>query len=166
MPLSRACLPLCAALVLALAASQAAAHAYQLGALKIGHPWTRPTPPSAATAAGFLTVTNTGSAPDRFLGGESPEAAAVEIHQMSMTNQIMRMRKIEGGLVIAPGATLTLSPDGYHLMMIGPKHPFKLGDRIPATLRFAHAGEVKVEFVVQTQPPAYAQPMAAMSGMH
>jgi copper(I)-binding protein len=153
-----------AAAALMLVATQAGAHAYQLGPLKIGHPWTRPTPPSAPTAAGFLTVTNTGSAPDRFLGGSSPLVDHIEIHLMTMTDGVMRMRPVMGGLVIAPGATVTLSPMSYHLMMFGPKQPFKLGDRIPATLRFEHAGEIKVEFVVQAQPPADA-PMGGMPGM-
>ena len=52
-----------ALLALALAATVPAvteAHEYALGALKIGHPWSRPTPNGAPTAAGFLTLTNTG----------------------------------------------------------------------------------------------------------
>ena len=155
---------LAAAAVLA-APVAASAHGYSLGALKIGHPWSRPTPPSAPTAAGYLSVTNTGKTADRLLGGASPLADKVEVHEMSMTGGIMRMRPVEGGLAIAPGQTVTLEPGGYHLMLIGPKRAFKLGDHIPATLRFEHAGEIKVEFYVETAPAPEAKGMADMPGM-
>lgn len=132
----------------------AAGHGYSLGALKIGHPWARPTPNGAPTAAGFLTVTNTGAQPDRLLGGSSPMTGPIQVHQMSMDGGVMRMRQLTDGLTIPPGATVKLEPGGYHLMLIGPKTTFKVGDHIPATLRFAKAGAIKVEFYVQTAAPA------------
>jgi hypothetical protein len=136
------------------------AHGYVLGALKIGHPWARPTPPGAPTAAGYLTITNTGAAPDRLLGGSSAMAAGMELHQMSMAGGVMRMRLLTDGLTIPPGATVRLEPGGYHLMMVGPKTMFKIGDHIPATLNFARAGAIKVEFYVQASPPPAKDHMA------
>jgi copper(I)-binding protein len=144
-------LALCALALCAVAAT-ASAHSYRLGALKIDHPWARPTPPGAPTGAGYFSVTNTGATPDRLLAVASPAAQAVQIHQMSMTGGIMRMREVAGGLDIAPGQTLALTPGGYHLMFVGLKTPFTLGAHIPATLTFAHAGKVAVEFYVQQQP--------------
>ncbi len=140
-------------ILLSVAAAPVAAHEYTVGALKIGHPWSPPTPTGAPTAAGYLTVTNTGTKPDRLLGGVSPMAAKIEIHSMSMAGGIMRMRDVSGGLAIQPGQTVKFDPSDYHLMLIAPKQPFKVGDHIPATLRFAAAGEVKVEFYVQAQAP-------------
>jgi copper(I)-binding protein len=140
-------------LALSLFSTSALAHGYTLGTLQIGHPWIRPTPLGAPTAAGYLTVTNTGATPDRFLDGSAPDAAKIEIHGMSMAGGIMRMRPVAGGLALPPGQTIKLAPGGFHLMIIGPKHAFKIGDHIPAMLRFQHAGEVKVEFYVQADPP-------------
>ncbi len=139
------------AMGIASACGRAAAH--DAGDVRIGHPWVRATPNAAPTAAGYLTVTNTGRTADRLLGGTTPDAKAIEPHAMSMAGGIMRMRLAPAGFEIAPGATLTLSPMGNHLMLIGPIRRFKPGDRIPATLRFAHAGAVKLEFVVQTDVP-------------
>jgi copper(I)-binding protein len=140
----------------------ATAHAYDLGSLHIGHPWTRPTPNGAPTAAGYLAITNHGRTADRLLGGSSAAAGAIEPHTMSMSGGMMRMRPLPGGYEIAPGATLTLEPMGDHLMFTGLKRPFKLGERIPATLRFAHAGAVEVEFVVQEEAPASGEAMQHM----
>ena len=140
------------------------AHDYGFGALKIEHPWSRPNPPGAPTAAGYLTITNTGRHADVLLGGSSPKADKIEVHQMTMAGGIMRMRPVPGGLPIPPGQTVTLAPDGYHLMLIGPKRPFKVGDHIPATLHFQRAGAVNVEFNVQATAPGSDQPMSM--GMH
>jgi copper(I)-binding protein len=129
------------------------AHDYTLGALKIGNPWSLPVPAGAPTAAGYLTVTNTGKTPDRLIGADGPEVDHVEIHEMTMDGAVMRMRPVSGGVVLPPGRTVTLAPGGYHLMLIGPKRGFKVGEHIAGTLRFEHAGTVKVEFEVQTAPP-------------
>ena len=145
------------------APAAALAHSYDAGALHIGHPWVKAPPNAAPAAAGYLTVTNHGKTADRLLGAASPEAKAVEPHSMSMAGGVMRMRALPDGWEIAPGATLTLGPGGDHLMLIGPKKPFKTGDHIPATLRFAHAGTVKVDFVVQAEAPAGDMP--GMKGM-
>jgi copper(I)-binding protein len=158
-------LPLGLAAALLLTSLPAGAHAYDLGRLHIGQPWARPTPNAAPTAAGYLTVTNHGTTADRLLGGTSTAVGAIEPHSMSMNGGIMRMRRLPDGFEIAPGSTLTLAPGGDHLMLVGPKRPFKLGDHIPATLRFAHAGQVKVDFVVQADAAGAAQAMPGMD-MH
>jgi hypothetical protein len=149
---------LLATAVLALSAP-ALAHDYSVGALKIGHPWARPTPTGAIAGAGYLTITNTGKAPDRLLGGTTPVSDKLEVHEMSMTGGVMRMRPVEGGLTIAPGQTVELKPGGYHIMFIGLKKPFKLGDHLTATLKFEKAGPLRVDFYVQT-PEQAGKPMA------
>jgi copper(I)-binding protein len=164
MPKSALTLFASAAVALMFTVTQAGAHSYQAGALKVDHPWVRPTSPGAPTAAGYLTITNTGKVPDKLLGGASPLANQVEVHQMTMTGTVMRMRPVIGGLDLPAGRTVTLAPGGYHLMLIGPKHAFKLGEHIPATLKFEHAGDVKVDFVVQDAPGA-GQSMQGMPGM-
>ncbi len=108
----------------------------------------RPPPPGAPTAAGYATISNSSRFPDRLLGGATPAAARFEIHQMSMAGGVMRMRPIAGGLPIGPGQTLRLSDGGYHFMLIGPRRPFRRGDRVPAILNFARVGRAPVTFVV------------------
>lgn len=117
--------------------------------LEVVRAWSRATPNAAPTAVGYLTVTNHGRTADRLLGGETPMAAAIEPHSMSMAGGIMRMRRLPRGFEIRPGATLFLGPGSDHLMFIGPKRPFTAGLRIPAVLRFAHAGAVNVVFTVE-----------------
>ena len=157
-------IPLTAVLAVTLLSPHpASARDYEVGTLHIGDPWIRATPNAAPTAAGYLTVTNRGRTADRLLGGTSPLAEAIEPHTMSMNGGVMRMRLASGGFEIAPGATLTLAPGGNHLMLIGPRRLLKPGERVPATLRFARAGAVTLEFAVRTGAAAASPGMAGMS---
>jgi len=136
--------------VLILAWSGAAlAHSYKLGSLEIGHPWARATPPTAPTGGGFLTITNKGTAADRLVSASSPAAASVQVHEMKMEGNVMRMRELANGLEIAPGATVTLAPGGLHMMMMGLKAPLKQGEKVPLTLVFEKAGTIDVEIAVE-----------------
>jgi hypothetical protein len=125
------------------------AHDYTLGALKLGQPWARATAPSAPAGGGFLTVTNTGSTPDRLVSARSPAAGMVQIHEMKMEGNVMRMRELEHGLEIPAGGTVTLAPGGLHLMMMNLKEPLRQGTRVPVTLVFEKAGSIDVELDVE-----------------
>ena len=122
----------------------AKAHDYTVGELSIDHPWTRATPPQARAGGAYMMIMNTGSAEDRLVGGTSPVAERVEIHEMSVENDIMRMREIEGGLAIPAGASVELKPGGYHVMLMGLKETLEEGQEIPLTLEFKEAGTVDV----------------------
>ena len=109
--------------------------------------WTRATPPGAKIAAGYLVVRNAGAA-DHLVSVSSPAAERVETHVTVTEGGIARMREVKGYDVPANGA-LELKAGGSHLMFVNIKGPFKEGTRIPATLRFQRAGEIKVEFAVR-----------------
>lgn len=118
--------------------------------LVVENAWTRATAPKAPVAGGFLTVRNDAARADRLLSATSPDAERVEIHEMSMNDGVMRMRKLDDGLDIPANASTPLKPGGYHLMFIGPKRPFVLGETVVATLRFERAGSREVRFEVRT----------------
>jgi protein SCO1/2 len=134
-----------AALVLAV---PAAARDTRVGDLRPTGAWSRPTPPSAPAGAGYVTNTITGTRPDRLLSGSSAALARVEVHQMKLTDDIMRMRPMADGIVIPPGQSIALAPGGYHMMLIGPRQSFVTGNSVPVTLRFARVGAARVLFAV------------------
>lgn len=137
-----ACLP-------AVTVFPAAADDVTAGDLRIGRPWTRAVGERAPTAAGYMAIRNTGSTPDRLLGAESPRATRIELHEMSVTDGVMRMRPLPDGIALPSGDEIRLAPGGLHLMIIGPQGGFVQGTTIPATLIFARAGRVQVELAVQ-----------------
>lgn len=139
-----------AALAFSLVGFSALANDYTSGPLKLEQPWTRATPAGAKIAGGYLVVTNTGSAPDRLLGGSSEVSGKVEIHEMAVKDGVMTMRGLPDGLVIKPGEKTELKPGSYHLMLMDLKRQLKEGESIKATLNFEKAGAVAVEFTVQS----------------
>jgi copper(I)-binding protein len=137
-----------ASLLALFAASGAFAESYKLGPLQIDQPWARATPPSAPAGGGFLKITNTGAAPDRLISASSPAADMVQVHEMKMDGNIMRMRELEKGIEIPPGATVELRPGGFHIMFMGLKAPFAKDAKVPLTLVFEKAGSIDVELQV------------------
>jgi copper(I)-binding protein len=137
------------ALLLALFATGAQAHDYQIGPIAIDHPWTRATPKNAPVAGGYLKITNTGTTPDRLVGGSAEVAKRFQVHQMKMDGGVMTMRELKDGLEIPPGATVELKPSSYHIMMMDLSRPLSKGEKVKGSLTFEKAGKVDVEFAVE-----------------
>jgi periplasmic copper chaperone A len=142
-------LGLLTASALALCSSAGAAKDYKIGALEIKNPWISMTPKGAPVAGGYVTIINSGTAPDRLIGGSSPLASRFEIHRMTMDQGVMRMRPVTGGLEIKPGETVELKPGSLHLMFVGLKQPVERGRNIKGTLVFEKAGSVEIEYSVE-----------------
>ncbi len=137
---------LSAATALFAAALPAAAHEYRVGDLEIVHPWTRATPPAAKAGGGFLVIKNEGDTPDRLIAATVTVAGHAEIHEMSVTDGVMKMRELPDGLEIPAHGEIALKPGSYHLMFIDLKEPIKAGESFPGTLTFEKAGKVEVKF--------------------
>lgn len=116
------------------------------GSIRISGTWTRATPAGAHVAGGFLTITNTGTQPDRLIGGTLAIAGKVEIHEMSMSGGVMKMAPLEQGLEIKPGETVALKPGSYHIMFIDLKSAVKEGDKLDGTLVFQRAGTITLTY--------------------
>ncbi|MEP9355257.1 copper chaperone PCu(A)C [Xanthobacter sp. KR7-65] len=136
--------------LLLLSAQRLLAHEYKVGDLLIDHPWARATPLGADVAAGYMVIQNAGAAPDRLVSASAPFATRVELHEMTVTNGVMRMQPLKEGLPIPPGDALVLKPASFHLMFFGLKQPLKEGMMVDATLTFAKAGKVPVQFQVES----------------
>jgi copper(I)-binding protein len=125
-----------------------AAQSFKLGPLVIEAPWARATPGGARVAGGFMKITNTGKLADRLIGGTLPVAGGVEVHEMSVSGTVMKMRRLADGLEIKPGQSVELKPGGHHLMFMELRSGLKAGETIKGTLVFLRAGTVEVEYRV------------------
>lgn len=95
------------------------------------------TPPNARSAGGFLSIHNYSSEPNRLVSASSPVSERVELHTMTMEDDIMRMRELEDGIELPGETQVDLERGGLHIMFIGLEDPFVEGDEIPVTLTFA-----------------------------
>ncbi|MBR0829398.1 copper chaperone PCu(A)C [Bradyrhizobium manausense] len=137
------------ALFAAALAAPATAQEIKAGDLVITQAWSRATPGGAKIGGAYLTIENKGSAPDKLVGGSADIAGKVEVHEMAVTDGVMKMRALDKGLAIEPGKTVKLAPGGYHLMLFELKSPLKQGDKVPVTLQFEKAGKVQVSLDIQ-----------------
>jgi len=115
--------------------------------VKVEGPWARATPPGTKIGAAYMKITSGGTA-DRLVGASSPAAAKVELHVTEKKGDVMRMREVKAYDIPAKGG-FELAPGGAHLMLVDLKAPLKEGAKVPITLRFEKAGEVKVELQVR-----------------
>ena len=146
---------LLAGTTLALATLAAAAHSFKLGEITIGHPYARTTAPGQSTGGAYLRFENRGPS-DRLVAAQADIAKRVELHDMKMDGDVMRMRQLDA-IDVPPNKAVVLKPGGLHLMLVGLKAPLKQGDKFPLTLKFEKAGEVTV--VVNVEPASSAEPM-------
>jgi copper(I)-binding protein len=138
---------------------------YNVGTIHISEPWARATPKGASSGAAYMTITNSGTAPNHVNCVSSNISAQCQIHTMMMDNGVMKMRPLEGGVEIKPGETVTLKPSGLHLMLMDLKRALKQGDAVEATLQFDKAGTVKVTFPVAAIGATAPGSAAGGSGM-
>ena len=110
--------------------------------------WARPVPAAGGNGAVFMRLVNAGGEPDQLVGGQSPVAGSVEVHQTKMEEGVMKMEHIPG-LEVPPKDEVLLEPGGYHVMLIDVSGPLEVGDSLPITLRFEKSGEMKLDVEVR-----------------
>ncbi|MBU3628632.1 copper chaperone PCu(A)C [Polynucleobacter sp. AP-Reno-20A-A9] len=115
-------------------------------AIKIEDAYTRATVPGQQVAGGFMKIENKGAA-DQLISASSPVAGEVQIHEMAMEGNVMKMRQVKD-IAVPAGGAVELKPGGLHLMFLNIKAPLAAGETIPVKLRFAKAGDVEVKMPV------------------
>ena len=123
--------------------------------------WVRATVPVQKSAGAFLSLQSVQAV--RLVGASSPVASTVEMHQMEMRGQTMKMKAVDG-IDLPAGTKVDLAKAGYHLMFLGLKGQLKEGDTVPVTLTLEDAAKKRdtVTVNVPVKPIGYSAP----GGMH
>jgi copper(I)-binding protein len=136
------------ALFAASVALPAGARDYEIGHLRIVHPWSRPVAAGQPVGVAYLSIANDGRGEDALLRASTPVAAQVQLHQTTLSEGKARMRPLDA-LVIAPGKTVRIEPGGVHLMLIDLKGALIAGTTVPLTLEFRVAGKITVPLKIE-----------------
>lgn len=139
-----------------IASAQEASQEVRIGAMRISHSWAPATSETSKDAPGYVTMTNTGSVPDRLKGGSFIESAHVETHTMTGEGRKAKMTRVDG-IVVNPGETVTLKPGGDHLMFIDLRSALKAGTTVQSILSFERSGTGEVDFAIEGKAPAGAK---------
>jgi hypothetical protein len=140
------------ALLVTAVSSGALGHEIKTKSLQIDHPWVRATPKGAVVTAGYLTITNTSKTTDYLTGASLEGAGGAEIHQTIVEDGIAKMRPMPGGVEIGPGKTVSLEPNGMHIMFTGLTSSYEPDTYFDGTLTFRSAGTVRIKFFVEAGP--------------
>ena len=108
-------------------------HANVQAQITVERAWARATVPNQTATGAFMILI-----PQKDLlltGASSPTAGVVELHEMKMDKDIMRMRP-SGDMPLKAGQSVELKSGGLHIMMMDLKRQLKAGDVVPLTLTF------------------------------
>ena len=108
------------------------AHAQRSADVEVKSAWARPTVAGQMGTGAFMNLTSKDGA--RIVGASSDVAGVVEIHEMAMEGNVMKMRPIHS-LVLPPASTVELKPGGHHMMLMDLKRPLAAGEKIKIELR-------------------------------
>ena len=118
-------------LILAASVTSAWAQPAHGAAIDVKNPWVRATVAQQKATGAFMQLT--AKADTRLVAAQSPVAGVVEIHEMAMDHNVMKMRALPAGLALPAGQTVELKPGGYHVMLLDLKGQVKEGDTVPLT---------------------------------
>lgn len=144
--------------LISIALIAASASALAQSSVEIKDPWVRATVAQQKATGAFMQLTAKSEA--KLVEARSPVAGVVEIHEMAMDNNVMKMRQIPG-LALPAGQLVELKPGGYHVMLLDLKAQVKEGDVVPVTLVFE--GKDGKRETVEVKAPA--RPLATPAAM-
>jgi hypothetical protein len=130
-----------------------------LAQVQVSDAWARATVTGQKGTGAFMKLTAPEGA--TLLGGASPVAGVVEIHEMAMEGNVMRMRALPQGLALPAGKAVELKPGGYHVMLMDLKQTLKAGDKVKLDLQFELKDKKRVTQVLEIE----VRSVAPMGGM-
>lgn len=133
-------------LILTSFATVLASHAH--AEITVKDPWVRATVAQQKATGAFMRINTT--VDTRLVKARSPVAGIVEIHEMKMENDIMRMRAVTG-VDLPAGRSVDLKPGGYHVMLLDLKQQMKEGELVPVSLVFEGRDKKRETIEVKAQ---------------
>ncbi len=134
--------------VLAVLSMAALASAPALAQVEARAAWARSTVGGQKTSGAYMQITSVqGGA---LVGAQSALAGTVEVHEMRMDGNVMRMRALPR-LELPAGRMVELKPGGYHIMLIDLKQPLRKGDSVPLKLTIENQDKSVVTVEVKAE---------------
>ena len=129
--------------------------------ITISNAWARATVQGQKATGAFMTVTSKENA--KLVAVSSPVAGIVEIHEMKMEKDVMKMSALPNGLDLPAGKAVELKPGGFHIMLMDLKLPLNKDVAVPLTLTFQDASGKKSQQVVQVPVSVQAPSVQGMN---
>ena len=132
-----------------------------LAQVQVKDPWVRATVPLQKTSGAFMQLSS--SSDVRLVAAHTPVAGVVELHEMKMEGDVMKMGPVSG-IDIPAGQSVELKPGGYHIMLIDLKRQLKEGESVPITL--VVEGKDRKRHTVHVKAPVRPVATTGQEGMN
>ena len=140
-----ACAAACA--IGAALAPQPASASTAATAITVEHGWVRWLP-AGLPAAGYVVIRNGGGKPLELTGADSADYGMAMLHRSMRKDGKDTMQRVDAIAVPAHGS-VALSPGGYHLMLMNPKHAIAPGDSVHLSLHFSDGETLQATWPVR-----------------
>lgn len=148
---------------LAIATLFALSSLHAVAEVTVSEAWVRATVPQQKATGAFMQLKSDADA--RLVAADSPVAGVVEIHEMVMDKDVMKMSPVEA-LELPAGQAVELKPGGYHVMLMDLKAQVKEGDQVPLTIVIENedGSRQSIELTAPARP--LNAPMKMQHGKH
>jgi periplasmic copper chaperone A len=140
------------ALIIALALTGSTLYAQTV---EVKNAWVRTSVQGQMATGAFMQLT--AKEGTTLIGASSPVAGVVEVHEMKMEGDVMKMRAVPV-LDLPAGKMVELKPGGYHVMLMDLKTALKKDNTVPMTLVFKDAKGVQSTLALKV-PVAVSSPL-------
>ena len=123
------------------------AHKFETDRIVVDHPWVKI---FNTNGAGYFKIKNISSYNLYLMGAVSKDVKKIELHKVTMEDDIAKMRPLEGGLVIKAGEIIELKPMSFHLMFFGINKDYEEGQMMEVTLVFKSLKNLDVRFKIDS----------------
>lgn len=130
------------------------AHEYEVGKIKVQHPWLRAPKDGENNAQFYAVIENNGDAPDKLIAVKSEKFGQAAI---------MADGKTEAAVTLAPKQKVTLAPGSGYVSLQDIKKHLEVGWGLEMTLVFEKAGEVTIDAAIDAPDAVHAHDAEAMA---
>lgn len=135
---------------------QASAHEYDVGNMKVEHPWLRAPVDGDNKAQFYAILHNSGATPDKLIAVKSEKFGKAEVHGDAKKLDLVTP------IIVPPKSKLTLAPGGAYVALLDIKKHLEVGWGLEMTLVFEKAGEVEIDAAIDAPDAAHAHDAEAM----
>lgn len=118
--------------------------------IEVRDAWARPAA-QGGNGAVYFVIENHLPETQEMIRVTSDLAEAVEMHESTMSGDVMQMRQLES-ISLEPDSAVVLEPGALHIMLVGLKKELQVGDNIEVTLQFRSFEDIKVTVPVKDAP--------------
>ncbi|WP_428772618.1 copper chaperone PCu(A)C [Vibrio sp.] len=116
--------------------------------LAVSQAYARATPPNAVNSAVFATFINHDKADRVIVSAASDAAEKVELHDVIVEGEVMKMRQIDS-IRVKANSDLVLKPGSLHIMLLGITQPLAEGQKVTITLTYEDGGRFSFDAPVK-----------------